>query len=112
MITGIRMRYVKEGSDCIIYKDISFYDLTGDAIAVDWELISILNSDITVTIKDGTINQSANAQISGSTVTGTARYSEGAIGAVIEMSVTITDGQGNRSNTMFFQEVINNDCSN
>ena len=112
VITGIRMRYVKEGSDCIIYKDISFYDLTGDAIAVDWELISILNSDITVTIKDGTINQSANAQISGSTVTGTARYSEGAIGAVIEKSVTITDGQGNRSNTMFFQEVINNDCSN
>jgi hypothetical protein len=94
-ITSVDLRYSKSGSEIIVYQDIYFNDINGDANFVEYRLVSITNGYF-ANIKNGGLDNSAAEQKTGAMLTGKWECGEG--GYEITLEVFIRDAYGHRSN--------------
>jgi hypothetical protein len=77
----------------ILYQDVAYYDLGGDADYIDWILVSSTKAGEVLT--DGQIHDSVEEQIRGSTFTGTWNCTGGTYRATVR--VVVLDKAGNKS---------------
>ena len=99
ILVSMKIREDASKSDDIVYIDVRYQDLNGDAEYIDWMLVNSSTDD--VFIYDSYLKDSKEKQIGGSAFTG-ALYCLGGKG-VVTLRVILYDKAGNESNPLEFE---------
>lgn len=94
VIEVVNLRYDSSSGSLVIFQDVAFHDLDGDANKVHYGLVSATANGLQVS--DGNIDTSGQQQERGATITG--KWACGGNQYEVTIRVTILDRVGNESN--------------
>ena len=98
VISNVRLRYDKTSNGMVVYQDIYYQDVNGDAYWLDYTLVSTTADS--VTIKDGSTRSSSSQQKSGAVDTGVWTCGSGKYSVTLQ--ITVLDEAGHRSNALVY----------